>query len=87
VPSIFREVIAARERCFVNKPDHGGKESGSGFGKAKDTASSRKAAGSAGAAARRPAAERSRGAEKGGDAPRQQGLVPVRTSRAGGVPV
>ena len=54
-----------RAWATVNKQDHGGKKSGSGVGRAKDTSSSRKGGHLGGrAAARRPAAERSRSAKK-----------------------
>ena len=54
-----------RAWATVNKQDHGGKKSGSGVGRAKDTTSSRKGGHLGGrAAARRPAAERSRSAKK-----------------------
>jgi hypothetical protein len=54
-----------RAWATVNKQDHGGKKSGSGVGRAKDTSSSRKGGHLGGrATARRPAAERSRSAKK-----------------------
>lgn len=61
-----REGEAARRAwATVNKQDHGGKKSGSGRGKAKDTSSSRKGGRLGGrAAARRPAAARSASAKK-----------------------
>jgi hypothetical protein len=54
-----------RAWATVNKQDHGGKKSGSGVGKAKDTSSSHKGGRlGAQAAVNRPAAERSRSAKK-----------------------
>ena len=54
-----------RAWATVNKQDHGGKKSGSGRGKSKDTSSSRKGGHRGGrAAARRPASARSASAKK-----------------------
>ena len=54
-----------RAWATVNKQDHGGKKSGSGVGKTKDTSSSRKGGHLGGrAAARRPASARSASAKK-----------------------
>lgn len=54
-----------RAWATVNKQDHGGKKSGSGRGKMKDTSSSRKGGRLGGkAAAKRPAAARSASAKK-----------------------
>jgi plasmid stabilization system protein ParE len=54
-----------RAWATVNKQDHGGKKSGSGVGKPKNTSSSREGGRLGGqAAAKRPAAERSRSAKK-----------------------
>ena len=54
-----------RAWATVNKETHGGKKSGSGRGKAEDHSPSRKGGKLGGkAAARRPAAERSRSAKK-----------------------
>ena len=54
-----------RAWATVNKQDHGGKESGSGVGKPKDTSSSHKGGHPGGhAAAQRPAAERTKSAKK-----------------------
>jgi hypothetical protein len=56
---------ARRAWATVNKQDHGGKKSGSGVGKPKDTSSPRKGGRLGGrAAARRPAAKRSRSAKE-----------------------
>jgi hypothetical protein len=62
---VSEKEAARRAWATVNKQDHGGKKSGSGVGKPKDTSSSRKGGRlGARAAARRPAAERSRSAKK-----------------------
>src|SRR5437660_11655625 len=54
-----------RAWATVNKQDHGGKKSGSGVGKPKDTSSSRKGGRLGGrAAANRPAAARSASANR-----------------------
>ena len=64
-PGVSEKEAARRAWATVNKQDHGGKKSGSGVGKPKDTSSSRKGGRLGGrAAARRPAAERSRAAKK-----------------------
>jgi plasmid stabilization system protein ParE len=56
---------ARRAWATVNKQDHGGKKTGSGRGKPKDTSSSRKGGRLGGrAAARQPAAARSASAKK-----------------------
>jgi hypothetical protein len=56
---------ARRAWATVNKQDRGGRKSGSGVGKPKDTSSSRKGGRLGGrASANRPAAQRSRSAEK-----------------------
>ena len=63
-----------RAWATVNKQDHGGKKSGSGRGKPKDTSSSRKGGRLGGrAAARRPAAARSASAKKAAATRRRQG--------------
>lgn len=60
-----REEAESRAWATVNKETHGGKKSGSGRGKAEDHSSSRKGGKLGGrAAAKRPAAERSRSAKK-----------------------
>ena len=62
---VSEKEAARRAWATVNKQDHGGKRSGSGVRKPKDTSSSRKGGRLGGrAAARRPAAERSRAAKK-----------------------
>jgi hypothetical protein len=62
---VSEKEAARRAWATVNKQDHGGKSSGSGVRKPKDTSSSRKGGRFGGrAAARRPAAERSRAAKK-----------------------
>ena len=54
-----------RAWATVNKQDHGGKKSGSGVGKRRDTSSSHKGGRLGGrAAASRPASERSKSAKK-----------------------
>jgi hypothetical protein len=54
-----------RAWATVNKQDHGGKKSGSGVGRAKDTSSSHKGGRLGGrASATRPSAQRSRSAKK-----------------------
>ena len=54
-----------RAWATVNKQDHGGKKSGSGVGKSKDTSSSHKGGRLGGkASANRPAAARSQSAKK-----------------------
>jgi plasmid stabilization system protein ParE len=54
-----------RAWATVNKQDHGGKKSGSGVGKRRDTSSSRKGGRLGGrASASRPAAKRSKAAKK-----------------------
>ena len=54
-----------RAWATVNKQDHGGKKSGSGVGRTKDTSSSHKGGHLGGrASANRPSAERSRSAKK-----------------------
>jgi len=63
-----------RAWATVNKQDHGGKKSGSGRGKPKDTSSSRKGGRRGGrAAARRPAAARSASAKKAAATRRRHG--------------
>ena len=78
---VSEKEAARRAWATVNKQDHGGKKSGSGVGKPKDTSSFRKG-GRLGerAAARRPAAERSRSAKKAAATRRARGLSPGRTS-------
>ena len=63
-----------RAWATVNKQDHGGKKSGSGVGKARDTSSSRKGGHLGGqAASQRPASERSRSAKKAAATRRARG--------------
>src|SRR5207237_1108413 len=58
----------------VNKQGHGGKKSGAGVGKARDTSSSRKGGRLGGrAASQRPASERSRSAKKAAATRRARG--------------
>jgi hypothetical protein len=62
-----------RAWASVNKQDHGGKKSGSGVGKPKDTSSSHKGGRLGGrAAASRPAAARSASAKKAAATRRKQ---------------
>lgn len=61
------EEAERRAWATVNKQDHGGKKSGSGVGKPKDTSSSHKGGRLGGrAAASRPAAARSASAKRAG---------------------
>jgi hypothetical protein len=63
-----------RAWATVNKQDHGGKKSGSGVGRTKDTSSSHKAGRLGGrASANRPSAERSRSAKKAAATRRSRG--------------
>jgi hypothetical protein len=63
-----------RAWATVNKQDHGGKKSGSGVGRTKDTSSSHKGGRLGGrASANRPSAERSRSAKKAAATRRSQG--------------
>jgi len=63
-----------RAWATVNKQDHGGKKSGSGVGKRRDTSSSHKGGRLGGrAAASRPASERSKSAKKAAATRRSRG--------------
>ena len=62
-----------RAWATVNKQDHGGKKSGSGVGKPKDTSSSRKGGRLGGRAASRPASARSASAKKAAATRRKHG--------------
>jgi plasmid stabilization system protein ParE len=63
-----------RAWATVNKQDHGGKKSGSGVGKRRDTSSSHKGGRLGGrAAASRPASERSKSATKAAATRRARG--------------
>jgi hypothetical protein len=63
-----------RAWATVNKQDHGGKKSGSGVGKRRDTSSSHKGGRLGGrAAASRPASERSKSAKKAAATRRARG--------------
>ena len=62
-----------RAWATVNKQDGGGKKSGSGRGKAKDTSSSRKGGRKGGASTARSAADRSAAAKKGWETRRKKG--------------
>jgi plasmid stabilization system protein ParE len=63
-----------RAWATVNKQDHGGKKSGSGVGRAKDTSSSHKGGRLGGrASANRPSGERSRSAKKAAATRRARG--------------
>jgi len=63
-----------RAWATVNKQDHGGKKSGSGVGKRRDTSSSRKGGHLGGrAVASRPASERSKSAKKAAATRRARG--------------
>ena len=69
---VSEDEAARRAWAIVNKQDHGGKKTGSGRGKPKDTSSSRKGGRLGGrAAARRPAAARSASAKKAAAARRR----------------
>ena len=61
---VSEKEAARRAWATVNKQDHGGKKSGSGVGKPRDTSSRKGGRLGERAAARRPAAERSRSAKK-----------------------
>jgi hypothetical protein len=68
------EEAERRAWATVNKQDHGGKKSGSGVGKPKDTSSSRKGGRLGGrAAANRPASARSASAKKAAATRRKHG--------------
>jgi len=63
-----------RAWATVNKQDHGGKKSGSGVGRARDTSSSHKGGRLGGrSSANRPSAERSRSAKKAAATRRARG--------------
>ena len=70
----YEKEAERRAWATVNKQDHGGKKSGSGVGKARDTSSSRKGGRLGGrAASQRPASERSRSAKKAAATRRARG--------------
>jgi len=69
-----RREAERRAWATVNKQDHGGKKSGSGRAKSRDTSSSHKGGRLGGrAAARRPAAARSASAKKAATTRRRRG--------------
>jgi plasmid stabilization system protein ParE len=71
---VSRRESERRAWATVNRQDHGGKKSGSGRGKTRDTSSSRKGGRLGGrAAARRPAAARSATAKKAAATRRRRG--------------